>query len=377
MSDENISNEIQGSCSKVVKSIDNETFRFQQAINEKIKDTFAKQTDIGISVHKILESLNLLTTNFDQSVQCDKKETLKVFKSLEGSISQLDKDIKDQNLTRDQINELKNEYDVLMRKNDELKSKLEKAEYNNSSALNELGALKPKLQEAERAKIKTATEIAELQKIISSKETDLKNSESKANKSQTTYDSKMRAQQELYKLVSEERDKTRKELEESRFKLTELDSHLATYRAIESENKKREKQFQKTQAEKENVISSLEKENADLKTKLGEFRLQQEIKQVDDLEITADAPINQSTGILERLIGSQKTKPCVVTPKPGKQQGKLSNLKTKRKILLTDDIDGSPMNVPFIDDFELNEEIHDYDESFKPKRYTKRKRTKA
>jgi DNA repair exonuclease SbcCD ATPase subunit len=376
MSDESRSSEIQGSCSKVISSIDSETSRFQQAIDEKIKDTFAKQTDIDISLHKILESLNLLTTNLDQSVQCDKKETLKVFKSLEGSISQLDKDIKDQNLTRDQINELKHEYDVLMRQNDELKSKLEKAEYNTRSALNELAALKPKLQEAERAKIKTATEIAELQRIVSSKETDLKNSESKATKSQTTHDSKMRAQQELYKLVTEERDKTRKELEELRVKLTELGSHLTMHQAIELENKRREKEFQKTQAEKEKIISSLEKENADLKTKLGEFQLQQEMKQVDDLEITADAH-NLSVGILERVIGSQKTKPGVVTPKPGKQRGKLSNLKTKRKILLTDDIDGSPINVPFIDDFELNEEIHDYDESFKPKRYTKRKRTKA
>lgn len=92
-------------------------------------------------------------------------------------------------------------------------SKVEDITNERDSLQQKIDLLQSELKSIESSKAESESEIAKLKSVINSKETSLKQSDQKVQKCKTTCDSKLRTQMEIHKLISEERDKLKAELE--------------------------------------------------------------------------------------------------------------------------------------------------------------------
>lgn len=384
----------------MVNAIGAEVSKVHELVDTKIDAVSTNQTNVEKSMGSMTDSLKALKKELQVSHQLDKKESQKVFKSLEGSISKLDKDIKDQNLTKEELNGLKGEYSILQKLSEDLKQKIESFQVENKAVNEELSSVKSKLGELEVSKRNAEIDLTRVQSQFSNKEIELKNCEMKAEKSSCAYDNKARAQQELFKLVSEERDKVRKELDELKVKFAGLDSELSRFKAMEPEKERKEKQIEKIQFEKEKLIASLMKEKEELKKELDKLRtnMQDSKTLTGDLEITMESPTAKEADDFFSRITSQKSNkriqlqapmharpetvavPPSMTKLPTRKEiskGLTKSNLPKRKMVHTDESKMATKTLPAIDEFAFDESFENDEPLFKPKRYTKRKITRA
>lgn len=338
----------------------------------KIESTLAKNANVEESLARFSDSLKALTKELQVTHQLDQNSFQKLFNSLEETISQLDKDIRNQTITKDKIEDLKRDYAMLQKLNEDLACQVDDSHAENKNLIEGLTVVKAELNEMQNAEESIKYELVRLNELVTAKKMELETCKAKAAESVSSFEVKMKAQQDLYRSVVEDLDNVRKDLEEARNKASDLGMLLTKSQASELGIKKKDEQMEKSQAETDRMMLALGRENATLKSKLEEFQrlAVQERNEMDIAQqrkesaiIKENSPLKTDHDYLFARAASQ-TESVGSEIKSPKAKGKRKRDPVKSKMT-------------FIDAFDLDETLLNADVSFKPKRYTKRKKTRA
>jgi chromosome segregation ATPase len=343
--------------------------------SENFNNINKSQHDANQGLNKIVDLVNKINAGIT-----DKKLLTENFKDslglVEVRIEELDKAIRDQMGFSLKIEEL-------TKQNKELEStisahvqKIQDSESELARNLARTTDYEIKVEQLESKCIGYSTEISQLKSMLLTTETNLKSAEDKTLKCKITCDSKLQTQQDIFKIVSQERDHFELELEKHRKSSTQLiEVQTSQIEKLQKENSKLVKEVEqkgKLQNEEHKKLMDTKKENADLKQEIKELQTKSTIKvtkhkisnrescDLDQNGSMIDVPISFKSSV---ATGSKAPAPSsTITKKSKVQLG-------KRKKLLDDDHD----DISLFGNFDFDSAIENQFPSL-PRRYTKKKK---
>ncbi|CCH46442.1 Myosin [Wickerhamomyces ciferrii] len=381
----------------------------EEGINTHLTNNEKSQGEMASNLTSLREYLKpkMEKVNADQAfVNSICTQVLDEFKQLVNDVKRNHSQTSEiENSCKNVVNSLESLEDKIKQNNVNSKKVADLMESNKSNE-KEISELKLKLGEFHTEKQLLSKEIETLNqdilKIKSERDESLKKfqkkseehekyitqSELKANKSKTTSESKLRTQMEIHKLIGEERDKLKQELEFKNTDLTGLQNELISLKTTlmekeklitnyETEKSRNDQSYKDIEAE----ITKLKEENKRLCDSIdAQLNLSTNYPQKKPISVPAPAS-QESTNDLELTASFQELnrkdlqKPITVNLKPGSLKSKPVDSKkktivskySKRKKLLEDD-EGN-----LFDSFDFEETGSDH--ATAPKRYTKRRKT--
>lgn len=337
-----------------------------------MNNSMNKSTELEKIMSKLEDSFKALKKELQSSHTLDKKESAKHFRALENGIAKLDKVIKDQNLKNDSFENICCETVELSKSKGELQRRIEMLETLKEAMEADLKIKNERIKTLQLTNNTEGKDVSQLRKKVAKLESELKKTELKLSKEISMNEGKIKVQEDLYNSAIEERDDVYKQFDALQEKISDLNAQLTTYQNIESEKKQSEEEFQKSFETKETTIFLLQRENDELKGELDELKTQinsSKNLEIEDLENTLASPLKLNPFITNRSESAMAAAPGSSTSKSKKRVFSNKSNPSASTIAQT--------NTDLIDDFDIEDDLPSAQPEviFKPRRYTKRKRT--